>query len=657
MNKKLLIVESPTKAAVIKQFMSSECSVVATSGHIRLLKPTQSSIDIDNEFACNYVIAKNKSKVINEIRRSIKQHDIIYLATDRDREGEGISWHITEVFKEDLLHKETKRMTFAEITPGALQRSLQSSGSLDYQLVSAYQTRTILDFLIGLWISPVMWRHVAYRTSAGRVQGPALRLIVEREHERDQHVPEQYWTIDTCFDNLPELKVTSSSCGGTVIPSGKKYTDRIEVEERYNALSSVESLTIKYNDNYCKSFKSPHPFNTSTLQQEAFNSLGFNTRNTMQIAQQLYEGIDVGHKTIGLVTYPRTDSYNISTAFQQTVEDYFKVNHPALFQPYVRKKYDTLSQESHECIRVTGLDYDVKHLNKHQLSLFNLIRNRTLMAFCRPYKLKYHQYTGYSKDKSVQICFTDTQVLEQGYHTFSNTQLPTYYNLHQDTVLNVSHKLCDHYTIPKPRLTEGSLIKQLTKLGIGRPSTYANIVPTLLKRAYITDTNNLVTTLLGKLVYAFLNKYFNKYINYDFTSIMEKELDSISYGKLRSLDVIKKLWQDLVKQLSNPKLSEVTKEFKQVKIDAKCDLCGADMIRQIGRYSVFDRCSSYPDCKFIAKKKSMGLCPICKTNNLAERTYRGKKFIGCTGYPQCRHTSKIETKSITDLSIKKNEER
>lgn len=640
--KALVIVESPSKAKTIGKILGSRYKVVASVGHVRDLPKSKLGIDIEENFEPNYISIRGKGDVIKMLKKEAKAASKVYLATDPDREGEAISWHIAYLLGIDV--NTPCRIEFNEITKNAVKNAVKHPRPINLNLVDAQQARRILDRLVGYQISPLLWRKIRRGLSAGRVQSAALRILCDREKEIQAFVPEEYWSIDAVFEKgRKKFKAELVKYNGKKIkPSSAEQTDNILVTLE-NGKYTVERVEEK------ERIKKPMPpFTTSSLQQEASNKLNYNTKRTMMIAQQLYEGIDLkGKGTVGLVTYIRTDSVRISDVAKEAAKNMIISDYGEQYlgtNVYSNKKKDV--QDAHEAIRPSDPSLkpdEVKDsLTKEQYNLYNLIwcrftasqmANAVFDAVsadigCSGYtfratgsKIKFDGYLAVYDNKSDEDKNTLIPPLEQG-----------------EEVKKVSVKGEQHFTQPPARYTEASLVKELEEKNIGRPSTYAPIVGTLTERKYVTrDKKKLVPTELGILVNDLMSEYFKKIVDVGFTAYMEDRLDDVEVKGTDWHEIISNFYTGFEKDL---KVAEESIEKVVVEDEPTgelCPNCGKPLVKKHGRFGEFIACSGYPECKTTMPvvKKTGVACPKCGKEIIERRSRKGKVFYGCSGYPDC----------------------
>ncbi len=639
--KTLVIVESPSKAKTIGRYLGSNYKVVASVGHVRDLPKSKLGIDVEHDFEPQYISIRGKGELIKELKKEAKKASKIYLATDPDREGEAISWHLAYLLGIDPNSK--CRIEFHEITKNKIKEAIKNPRCIDLNLVDAQQARRVLDRLVGYQISPLLWRKVRRGLSAGRVQSAALKIICDRENKIRSFVPQEYWTITADFPKGKgfSAKLTSAD-GKKIVISNKEDNDRI-LAELNKGKYQVQSVREKPRK------KNPYPpFTTSSLQQDAGNKLNFNTKKTMMIAQQLYEGIDIGRAgTVGLITYLRTDSVRISDEAKSAAEEYISNRYGKDFYKnnrYSNKKKEI--QDAHEAIRPTDITLDPEDIkdkiSRDQYRLYKLIWCRFLASQMAP-----AMYQGMQVDiANGRYLFraSGSKLLFEGYQKVykaagdsdRDSILP---DLSEGEFLEVKKTTGEqNFTQPPARFTEASLVKELEELNIGRPSTYAPIVGTLSERKYVKrEKKSLVPTELGFIVTDLMEKYFTEIVDVSFTAGMEDKLDDV---EARGTD-----WKSVIRDFYGPFEKELEKadaDIEKVVVEDKptgevCELCGRPMVIKAGRYGEFIACSGYPECKNTKPiVKNIGVkCPKCGKEIVEKRSRRGKIFYGCSGYPEC----------------------
>ncbi len=653
----LVIVESPAKAKTIKKYLGNDFEVVASMGHIRDLPKARLAVDIKNSYAPKYSIIKGKEKLVEELKGLASKSDKIYLATDPDREGEAISWHLAYILGLDLDDK--NRVEFNEITKTGVTNGMSKPRTIDIDLVNAQQARRILDRLVGYKLSPFVSQKIRRGLSAGRVQSVALKIIVDRENEIRGFKPEEYWSIDAKMSPKGSRKVFNAS-----LHSGKdgkkiKITSKEEADKILEEITDAEFIVTKVRNGTRK--KSPYPpFITSTLQQEASRKLGYQSRRTMKVAQELYEGVDVqGYGTTGLITYMRTDSLRISNDAISEVTDYIKNHYGQEYLPAKPRVYKSRSnaQDGHEAIRpsIPSLTPEqVKSsLTVEQYKLYKLIWERFTacqMADCihkttqaeieaNGYKFK---ASGYRVDFDG---YTTLYVDSNDAESTKEKQLPP---LEKQMPVKVKELVPNqHFTQPPARFTEASLIKALEEYGIGRPSTYAATISTITGREYVKrEAKALVPTELGEALVNLLKEKFPKIVNVKFTAQMEDDLDTVEHGDTEWIELLDNFYVDFEKTLKKAKadMEGVKIKLKEDETDIVCELCGRKMVVKVGRYGKFIACPGYPECKNVKKfvEKVGVTCPECGGDVITRKTKRGKIFYGCSNYPNCNYMSWYE---------------
>ncbi len=649
MSKSLVIVESPAKAKTIKKFLGSHYTVKATVGHIIDLPKSKLGVDVDQDFEPQYITIRGKGPILTEIKKEAKKAKRVLLATDLDREGEAISWHLSNAL--NLNEDEPCRIVFNEITKNAIKAAVKNPRVIDKQLVDAQQARRVLDRLVGYNLSPLLWKKLRKGLSAGRVQSVATKMIKDREEEINLFVPQEYWNLELELENSKKNKVTvqfhRDETGSKELPDEKSVQ---RILKKIHGLD-LTVLQVKESEKRRNPFE---PFTTSTLQQEASNKLGFATRKTMMIAQQLYEGIDIGKEgTTGLITYLRTDSTRISDDAHKSVRGFIAGKFGEVYlkpdNVTVKKKQNKSVQDAHEAIRPTDIertpDVMKRFLSSDQYKLYKLIWERFVASRMKP--ALYQNISVIMDVEKIQFKANGSRLIFDGFlkvYSFASVTkdqlLPTVKEgeLYKQLDSNSSQ----HYTQPPARYTEASLVKAMEELGIGRPSTYSPTISTILARGYVVrETKTLKPTELGILVTRLLEDYFEKIIDVNFTAKMEKQLDEIEDGA--------EDWKHLIREFYGPfneMLQHADKHVEEVDFveesDEVCEKCGASMLIKYGRYGKFLACSNYPECEntkpFV---KKIGVhCPLCEEGEVVERkSKKGRLFYGCNKFPDCRFVS------------------
>ena len=648
MGQKLVIVESPAKAKTIGKYLGKNYIVTASMGHVRDLPKSQLGVDIENNYNPKYITIRGKGELLSSLRKQAKKSDKVFLATDPDREGEAISWHLAEALKID--ENEECRIEFNEITKNAIKSAIKNPRKLNLNLVDAQQARRVLDRLVGYKISPILWRKVKWGLSAGRVQSVALKMICDRENEINEFNPKEYWTIEC------ELKNQKSQKSFTV-KLVSKNNEKIEINNEEQSNSIIKEL--KQNQYIVKSIKKSEkhkkplpPFTTSTFQQDSYKKLNFSTKKSMSVAQQLYEGIDIkGKGTIGLITYMRTDSVRISDEAQKNARQFITENFGQNYVPETIRNFKGKKniQDAHEAIRPTYIELapdEIKdNLKPDQFKVYNLIWKRFMasqMADCimdtMSININNGQYTLRASGSNIK--FDGFKKVYKYEEDEESLKFPV---LEENEILQdkkVEGK--QHFTQPPARFSEATLVKTLEENGIGRPSTYAPIVSTLLDRKYIErEKKTLTPTELGFIVNNIVSEYFKQIVDVEFTAEMESKLDNIEEGKEKWKDVVNEFYSPLIECID---IAE--KEIAKIKIedevtDIKCDKCGRNMVIKHGRFGDFLACPGYPDCKNtkpIVKELDVP-CPVCGGKILLRKSRKGRKFYGCSNYPECNFVS------------------
>ncbi|WP_024614709.1 type I DNA topoisomerase [Clostridium sp. Ade.TY] len=647
MGQKLVIVESPAKAKTIGKYLGKNYIVEASMGHIRDLPKSKLGVDIDDDFEPKYITIRGKGDLLKSLRKAAKKADKIYLATDPDREGEAISWHLANLLKID--DTEECRIVFNEITKGAVKSSIKNARKINQDLVDAQQARRILDRLVGYEISPILWKNVKWGLSAGRVQSAALKLICEREEEIKSFKAEEYWTVDCLLKKgRKKFPIKLSTYKNKKIElKNEKDTNKV-IEE----LNKDEFLvgSIKKGSK----LKNPlAPFTTSTLQQEASKKLNFMTKKTMSVAQVLYEGVEVkGHGTVGLITYMRTDSVRISKEAQENAKNFILNNYGEEYLPKETRVYKGKKniQDAHEAIRPTNIDITPEvakeNLSPEQYKLYTLIWKRFVgsqMASCILNTNSIDILNGDYKFKATgsTINFDGfMKIYEYAINEEDDTSLPELEEGEMLSAASIEGK--QHFTQPPARYTEASFVKLLEEKGIGRPSTYVPTISTLLSRDYVNrEKKNLIPTELGFIVNNIICEYFKQIADVDFTASMEKNLDNIEEGQIRWKAVVKEFFEPLKKSLEKAEKEMAKVVIEDEVSDVPCDKCGRMMVIKKGRYGKFLACPGYPECKNAKPivEEIDAPCPKCGKKVLAKRSKKGKKFFGCSGYPDCDFVS------------------
>ncbi len=638
MTKNLVIVESPAKSKTIEKYLGNGYKVVSSKGHIRDLATTGKyglGVDVDNNFTPSYTFISGKKKLVNELKKQVKESDKIYLATDPDREGEAISWHLKEAL--NIKDKDYERVLFHEITHDKVIEAFQDPRKIDEDLVKSQETRRILDRIIGFRLSKLMQSKTGGK-SAGRVQSVALKLIVDREREIEAFTPEEYWTITSIFPTFE----------AELFEYQKK---KVEIHNETEADAILNKLTDTYRlenvEEKLKNKKSKPPFITSTLQQEASTKLGFPAKKTMSLAQKLYEGVDLDNETVGLITYMRTDSVRLSNEFVGSGKSFIEKNYGKEYIGYSKQaKNKENVQDAHEAIRPTSIyrtpESVKQYLTSDEYKLYRMIFYRALASIMADAKV--NQTTVILNNQNYLFKTTGQVLIFDGY-----LKIYADYESNEDKVLpefkekeyvtnNVEKK--QHFTLPPARYTEAKLIQEMEKLGIGRPSTYATIISNIRDRGYVTvEDKKFVPTDIGFEVTDKLQEFFSDIINVEYTADMENDLDKIASHDANYIQVLTNFYQKF-----DPILQKAFGEMERAKpkeTGEVCPECGNPLVIRKGKYGEFTACSNYPECKYVKKEikvvKEIMDCPICKQGKIIEKkTKKGKIFYGCNNYPKCK---------------------
>ena len=647
--KTLVIVESPAKAKTIEKYLGPGYTVKASMGHLIDLPKSRMAIQIDNNFEPEYITVRGRAKLLKELQKDAKNSSHVFLASDPDREGEAIAWHLNNAIKEKT-SADIKRVVFNEITPNAIREAVKNPRGIYESLVNAQKARRVLDRLVGYNLSPLLWEKVKNGLSAGRVQSVALRLICEREKEVEDFIPEEYWTLEADF-----IKGKTQFTAQLVKYKGAKPELKNEaevnkiIEEIKNSECKVKE--IKTTD---KTVRPKAPYTTSKLQQDAANRLGFTSRKTMQVAQQLYEGIQIGSSRVGLITYMRTDSVRIAQSALDDVRKWIGKNFPdQLPAEPIHYAVGKSAQDAHECIRPTYIDYtpdSVKeYLTRDQLRLYSIIWERFFSSQMNNAKTRTTSVDIEAGDALFRV--SASKLIEKGFYSVMKVlsskeevtgNIPA---LKEGEVLDSAHKFYpeQHFTSGPARYTDASIVKMLEEKGIGRPSTYAPIISVLLDRYYVTRNNRqLMPTVLGKMISKILVESFPDVINEKFTAEVENELDAVEQDKVVWNDMIRDFYGPFKKRVEEVEHNtESIKGFLDEKTDLICEKCGKPMVKKLGRFGFFLACSGFPECHN-TKSIPLAKCPIKGCNgDIVERKSkgRGKSFYGCTNYPKCSFIS------------------
>jgi len=681
MSKALVIVESPAKAKTIKKYLGKDFEVLASYGHVRDLLAKEGAVDTDHDFAMKYQVVDKNKKHVDEITKSMRKADALYLATDPDREGEAISWHLYELLKQKkvLKDKPVERVVFHEITKRAIQDAIKNPRELSVDLINAQQTRRALDYLVGFNLSPLLWKKIRRGLSAGRVQSPALRMIVEREEEIEKFVSKEYWSIEADLSAKKQnfaAKLTHYKTEKLTQFSVGDEKTATEIETTLNQATQGE-LTVSKVEKKQRKRNPAAPFITSTLQQEASRKLGFTAQRTMRTAQQLYEGIDTGEGEIGLITYMRTDSVNLAEEAIVDIREYIQNQYGADMLPDSPRAYKTKSknaQEAHEAIRPTSAaitpDSIKNKLSADQLKLYGLIWKRTIAS--QMIHATVHTVSLDLDAKEGVFRATGSTIANPGFMSVymegqddkakdddEGRILPPLKKGDKVDLLKIRPE--QHFTEPPPRYSEASLVKSLEEHGIGRPSTYASIISTLQNREYVElDKKRFFPTDVGRVVNKFLTQHFTQYVDYNFTAKLEDELDAVSRGEKEWIPLMKQFWEPFDSLVKNKTETVDRKDVTQEAMDEECPKCGKPLSIRLGRRGRFIGCTTYPECDYtrnLGDDKDASqepeivegrVCPDCQSPLVIKQGRYGK-FIGCTGYPNCKHIEPLEQPEDTGV--------
>ncbi|MGB6977146.1 MAG: type I DNA topoisomerase [Gammaproteobacteria bacterium] len=679
----LVVVESPAKAKTIKKYLGSDFQILASYGHVRDLVPKEGAVDPEHDFAMRYELIEKNIPHVEAISKALKKADALYLATDPDREGEAISWHICEILRQKkvLKDKPVHRIVFHQITKTAIKEAIAHPREISQDLVNAQQARRALDYLVGFNLSPLLWRKIRPGLSAGRVQSPALRMIVEREEEIEKFVAQEYWTIEA------DLARHKQKFNARLIEYQNEKLEQFSITNTEQAQAIEQALqkatqgkiaVVKVERKQRKR-QPAAPFITSTLQQEASRKLGFTAQRTMRIAQQLYEGVDVAGETVGLITYMRTDSVTLANDAITEIRAYIKERYGADYLPEAPRVYVTKTknaQEAHEAIRPTSVhntsEAVKKFITADQFKLYQLIWKRTVACQMEHALLD-----------TVAVDFSNDPQQHRFRANGSTITHPGFMAVYQEG--NDDHKKTDddeamlpplevgdvvkvqtimgvqHFTEPPPRYSEASLVKALEEYGIGRPSTYASIISTLVARKYVNlEQRRFTPTDVGRIVSHFLTQYFTQYVDYDFTAKLEDELDDVSRGEKAWIPLLDAFWGPFKHLIEDIAVSVKRKDVTQEMIDEKCPKCGKPLSIRLGRSGRFIGCTGYPECDYTrnlnespdapSEAEIIGdrKCPDCGSALVIKHGRYGR-FIGCSGYPNCKFIEPLEKPKDTGI--------
>jgi DNA topoisomerase-1 len=680
----LVIVESPAKAKTIKKYLGKDFDVLASYGHVRDLVPKEGAVAPDDGFRMNYEVIDRNTKHVKAISDKLKKADALYLATDPDREGEAISWHLYELLKARriLKDKPVHRVVFHEITKKAIQDAVAHPRPLSMDLVNAQQARRALDYLVGFNLSPLLWKKVRRGLSAGRVQSPALRMIVEREEEIEAFVPREYWTVEADTSKDGQAFSAKLTRFGDDKIEQFSITDGERAAEVEKALADAAGgeLHVAKVEKKQRRRNPAAPFITSTLQQEASRKLGFTAQRTMRVAQQLYEGVDIGGGAIGLITYMRTDSVTLADEALGEIRAFIAERYGNDQVPDQPRRFKTKAknaQEAHEAIRPTSVQQrpdDIKeHLSREQFRLYELIWKRTVASQMNHATIDTVSADLAAGDKGV-FRATGSTIAKPGF-------MAVYLEGRDDNAGNDDEKMLpplkegesvellairpeQHFTEPPPRFNEATLVKALEEHGIGRPSTYASIISTLQDREYVEqDKKRFRPTDVGRIVNKFLTSYFTNYVDYGFTASLEDELDAVSRGEEEWVPLLQKFWRPFKDKVDYTEENVQRSDVTQEPIDEKCPKCDAGLVIRLGRNGRFIGCTAYPSCDYTRDMGDRGekaepervegrACPECGADLLV-RNGRYGKFIGCSAYPKCNFIEPLEKPEDTGVKCPK----
>ena len=643
MAKNLVIVESPAKAKTLKKFLGSSYKIEASVGHVRDLPKSQLGIDVDKDYEPRYITIRGKGEVLSKLRKEVKAADKVYLATDPDREGEAISWHLMQALRLD--EKSASRITFNEITKNAVKKSIKEAREIDMNLVDAQQARRELDRIVGYKLSPLLWKKVKKGLSAGRVQSATLKLICDREEEVDCFIPEEYWSLEAelkSSNGLLRAKLHTHKDAKTELKSKE------DCQQVMDAVKDEEFVTDEVKKGLRSKKPSP-PFTTSTLQQEASKLLGFATRKTMSVAQQLYEGVDVKDKgTLGLVTYIRTDSTRIADEAFEDASSYIKDNFGPAYAAAEKPTYKIRerAQDAHEAIRPSYTDLSPEILKdslpRDHYRLYKLIWERFVASLMVPaeydtlsVKIKAGEY-GFRASGSILRFDGYLAAYKKNEDKEEDTKIPVLQE--KEKLKLVKLDPAQHFTQAPPRYTEAMLVKSMEELGIGRPSTYSATISNITQRYYVIKENKMFyVTELGKIVNEIMKTNFGDIVDIDFTAKMEEDLDRIEEGKLEWKEVIRQFYPSLEEKIREAEKAIGEIEVEDPRTDVICEKCGRNMVIKYGRFGKFLACPGFPDCRNAKPlyEDAEVECPLCASKVLIKKTKKGRVYYGCENNPNC----------------------
>jgi len=649
MAKSLIILESPSKAKTVKKILGSGYKIEACVGHIRDLPKSSFGVDIENDYEPKYITIRGKGDILANLRKQAKTAKKVYLATDPDREGEAISWHLMHALKLDEAN--TERIVFNEITQTAVKKALKEARQIDMDLVDAQQARRVLDRMVGYRISPLLWKKVKKGLSAGRVQSVVLKLVCDREEEIEQFIPDEYWTLEV--DLVPKNGKGKLTARYSISGNGKKeLKTEADVNAVLAAVKKGEFEVVEVKQGTRQKKPSP-PFTTSTLQQEASKLFGYATSRTMRVAQQLYEGIDIkGEGTVGLVSYIRTDSPRISDEAYLDAKDMILGKYGETYLPSERVEYKSKgrTQDAHEAIRPTSAarkPEDIKaSLTGDQYKLYKLIWERFIASQMPPavydtlsIKLSAGEVV-FRASGSVLKFDGYLAVYSKNEDAEKDVNMP---NLQVgDRLKTIEYKPSQHFTQPPPRYSEGSMVRTMEELGIGRPGTFAQTITTLMNRGYVTKENKvLYPTELGDIVNEIMNEYFDNIVDVDFTARMENALDSVELGEAEWKNIVREFYPPFAEKMheAEEKIGEI--EVRDEETDILCENCGRNMVIKFGRFGKFLACPGFPDCrnaKPLLEEAGVD-CPLCNGKVVVKKSKKGRKYFGCENAPECEFIS------------------
>jgi DNA topoisomerase I len=643
----LVIVESPGKVKTIEKYLGPSYNVKASMGHLIDLPKSRTAIDVEHNFEPEYITVRGRAKILKELQADAKRAGKVLLACDNDREGEAIAWHLRNAITAKTEKVPIERISFNEITPQAVNDAVLNPRVIDEDKVAAQKARRVLDRLVGYNLSPLLWKKVKNGLSAGRVQSVALRLICEREKEVDNFIPEEYWTLEAEFKSGKSIYASQ-----LVLWNGNKPELKSEAEVK-SIIEKIQNSDFLVSDvrETDKTIRPKAPFTTSQLQQTAANRLGFTSRKTMQVAQQLYEGVGIGASRVGLITYMRTDSVRISNTAIEDVRNWLSTNFPnELPEKPVEYTVGKKAQDAHEAIRPTYTEYTPEsikeYLSKDQIRLYTIIWERFVSSQMNNAKSRTVSVDIKVKEGQDEGLFrvSGTKLIEKGFYRAIKLLSSKEENggscpmLKKDDKVKVEKfKKEQHFTQGPARYSDASIVRILEEKGIGRPSTYASIISVLLDRYYVTRSNKqLVPTVLGKLINEVLVEYFPHYIDVDFTASMETKLDEVEENKVSWPDMIREFWSPFKTSVDD--VSKTVDSYKGTldeKTEFTCEKCGKPLLKKLGRFGFFLACSGFPECRS-TRSIPLAKCPKCNGDIVARKTKgRGKEFYGCTNYPEC----------------------